>query len=306
MSLTPGDDASAGAGNDASPEPPADASPLAPSDGTTHLPGMDLSPGAALDVSPPGARDASPSAPSDVSRPGGGDGSGPSPEYSRDVSPRAPGDARACGWCGSPLTDPRARYCSKRCRQTAWRARERAALAGPAGVSLRAAYADPPYPGRAHLYRGEASYAGEVDHRELLARLVTFDGWALSTAEDALQDLLPLCPKGVRVCPWVKPNAPAPTTAGLHSRWEPVIVVPARRLTPGKRDWLLAQPARGGGDLVGRKPLAFCAWLFELLGLAPGDDLVDLYPGTGVVGRAWREASRAAPSDASWEVLGDG
>lgn len=31
-------------------------------------------------------------------------------------------DAHVCGWCSEPLADPRARYCCKRCRQTAWRA----------------------------------------------------------------------------------------------------------------------------------------------------------------------------------------
>ncbi len=42
---------------------------------------------------------------------------------------------------------------------------------------------------------------------------------------------------------------------------------------------------------MGRKPVAFCAWLFDLLGMVPGDELVDLFPGTGAVTRAWRELS---------------
>lgn len=54
---------------------------------------------------------------------------------------------------------------------------------------------------------------------------------------------------------------------------------------------LRALPARGGGSLPGRKPLAFAAWLFECLGMRPGDELVDLYPGTGVIGRAWASLS---------------
>jgi hypothetical protein len=40
---------------------------------------------------------------------------------------------------------------------------------------------------------------------------------------------------------------------------------------------------------MGRKPVAFCAWLFDLLGMVPGDELVDLFPGTGIVARSWRE-----------------
>ena len=64
-------------------------------------------------------------------------------------------------------------------------------------------------------------------------------------------------------------------------------------------------PARGGGDLIGRKPLAFCAWLFEAMGMLPGDELVDLFPGTGIVGRAWAELSRSAERDGSQQCLDD-
>jgi hypothetical protein len=55
---------------------------------------------------------------------------------------------------------------------------------------------------------------------------------------------------------------------------------------------------------VGAKPATFCYWLFDLLGALPGDELVDLFPGSGGVARAWHyygEASRlaAARHDAS-------
>jgi hypothetical protein len=40
--------------------------------------------------------------------------------------------------------------------------------------------------------------------------------------------------------------------------------------------------------VVGAKPAAFCWWLFDLLGALPGDELVDLFPGSGGIGRAWR------------------
>lgn len=161
---------------------------------------------------------------------------------------------------------------------------------------MRVAYADPPYPGRAKRYYGrEPSYAGEVDHVALIASLkASYDGWALSTSADALRDLLPLCPPDVRVCAWVKPVGACPATYGLHNCWEPLLVVPARSLRPGVRDWISAQPARFGGNLPGRKPLAFAAWLFDCLGLLPGDELVDLFPGTGIIGRAWAEASLGA------------
>lgn len=212
----------------------------------------------------------------------------------RDVSPEP--TAGACAWCRRQLPEARSdmRFCSKRCRQTAWRARRGARIVAAASRPLRMAYADPPYPGLARRLYGKP----EVDHGELIGRLVAdYDGWALSTSAAALRDLLPLCPPPVRVCAWVKPIGAAPATWGIHNTWEPLIVSPGRCLRPGKRDWLSAQPARHGGDLPGRKPLAFCAWLFQMLGLLPGDTLDDLFPGTGIVGRAWREVSAAAAGD---------
>ncbi len=157
------------------------------------------------------------------------------------------------------------------------------------------AYADPPYIGTAaKYYSAEDSYAGEVDHAELVAslRAAEYDGWALSCSSRSLRQLLPLCPEGARACAWVKPIGVPPATNGLHSTWEALIVVGGRRRPPGVRDWLRVQPARGEGTLPGRKPIAFCAWLFDCLGMVPGDILVDLFPGTGIVGRAWREMSR--------------
>ena len=210
----------------------------------------------------------------------------------------------ACGWCAAVIPDEARRdsvFCSKRCRQRAWRFRGRraelAARVERAELPLRMAYADPPYPGLARrYYQSEASYAGEVDHVALIARLQTYDGWALSTGEFALRDLLPLCPPGARVCPWVKPRRHNPRAYGLHNAWEALIVVPGRRLRPAACDWLAAAPARlGGSSLKGRKPAAFVAWLFNCLGLLPGDELEDLFPGTGVVGRAWREVLRNHP-----------
>lgn len=212
--------------------------------------------------------------------------------------------SQVCAWCQRvALDDVRARFCSRRCRQAAWRIRRAAALADASLMPRgRFAYADPPYPGlSAKYYRDEPTFAGEVDHRALIASLEAsgYAGWALSTSSRALRDVLPLCPPEARVCAWTKPIGVPPRTRGIHSTWEPVIVVGGRQRQPGVRDWLRAMPARGGGEtLMGRKPLLFCAWLFDLLGMAPGDELVDLFPGTGVVGRAWAELSRGAPADA--------
>lgn len=226
-----------------------------------------------------------------------------------------------CSWCKGPI-HPTARldsrFCCRQCRQSAWRVR-RACVAedlvsspttrvtsdvspGP-GVSklhqrragngpLRLAYADPPYPGTAYLYRGHPDYAGEVDHKRLLEQLDTYDGWALSTSRKALRYILPLTPEYTCVCPWVKPHGHAPAM-GPSNVHEYVLVSPARRKLPGVRDALYAAVARGGGsDLIGRKPIAFCAWLFALLGAEPKDSFEDLFPGSGMVGRCWEEFCR--------------
>lgn len=215
-----------------------------------------------------------------------------------------------CPWCGKPLGDDATvdqLYCSKRCRQTAWRAR-RVSLMEGADTRKRIGYGDPPYPGTARkYYRDEPNYAGEVDHAALVAELVTFDGWALSTSARSLREVLPLCPAEARVASWVKPHGVSRKTRGPHNAWEPVIYVPARLAQPGRRDWLRAMPARGGGlTLPGRKPLAFYRWLFELLGMAPGDEFVEKFPGTETGSRAWRQVSRRYPSDGpSPEYSGD-
>ncbi len=220
-----------------------------------------------------------------------------------------------CDWCNPPragvVRSSLRRFCSQKCRQSAWRLRKRSGVATNDGARVAEdrgdgssapgsfRYADPPYPGLSRKYYGkEPTFGGEVDFARLIAELTEARaareclGWALSTSARSLRDLLPLCPADARVCAWVKPIGACSRTYGLHNTWEPVIVVPGRRLRPGKRDWLRAAPARRGGSLPGRKPIAFCAWLFDLLGMLPGDTLIDMFPGTGGVGRAWAEASR--------------
>lgn len=206
-------------------------------------------------------------------------------------------ERRACAWCRSELEATAAhdaKFCSKICRQTVWRLRRRGALAAASSTPGRFAYADPPYPGlSSKYYRHESTFAGEVDHAALLSRLEErrqsgeLLGWALSTSARALGEILPLCPPTRRIASWVKPHGVSTRSFGMHNVWEPLIVVGGRQRPPGVPDALVALPARGGGTLPGRKPLAFCSWLFRLLGMAPGDELDDLFPGSGIVTRAW-------------------
>lgn len=205
------------------------------------------------------------------------------------------GGRRICHWCKKEMSPKPRRdktFCSRKCRQAAFRIRRRYAIDLQYGEPKVMAYADPPFPGKAYLYKNEPEYEGEVDHVELIARLRTYDGWALSTSSKALRDVLPLCPDEARVCSWGKPIGVHPKTRGLHSRWEALIVVEGRKLQPGVPDWLSAQPARYGGNLIGRKPIAFVTWMFRCLGLCHGDTLIDFYPGTGIVSAAWDEINR--------------
>jgi hypothetical protein len=142
-----------------------------------------------------------------------------------DASPTAARDA--CAWCKSPIPSAARRdsiCCSVRCRQARHRFTSAVGQASrSAGEPLRLAYADPPYPGRAARYYGDhPDYAGEVDHAELIGRLSAYDGWALSTSADALQQILALCPAGVRVAAWHRGERPTRSARPLNA-WEPVI-----------------------------------------------------------------------------------
>jgi hypothetical protein len=219
-----------------------------------------------------------------------------------DASDRTGATLRICAWCRGPIP-ARARRdavcCSVRCRQARHRFTSTVGRAPVApGRPLRLAYADPPYPGKAWLYRGHPDYAGEVDHAALIRRLSTYDGWALSTSAAALPAVLALCPPGVRVAAWHRGERPAPSRYPLNA-WEPVIYHGGRPADPSRTDSALQ--TRRVDSLVhgisplttlptrvtGTKPAAFCRWVFTLLGAAPGDTLDDLFPGSGAVTRAW-------------------
>ncbi|MDP2662778.1 MAG: hypothetical protein Q8R28_18845 [Dehalococcoidia bacterium] len=157
---------------------------------------------------------------------------------------------------------------------------------------MRFAYADPPYIGQAHRYPEKQ----EVDHAALIARLVAEypDGWALSCSSPSLRIILPLCPDDVRVMAWVKPFAVYKPNVNPAYAWEPVIVRGGRKRTremPTVRDWVEANITLHT-SVVGAKPHAFCRWLFEVLGAQLGDELCDLYPGSGAVTQAWEHYQR--------------
>ena len=214
--------------------------------------------------------------------------------------------------------------CSKRCRQARHRvARYASPPAGGDGsraaqrdVSCgpgprRFAYADPPYPGKSRRYYGDhPDFAGEVDHGELLSRVATYDGWALSTSAAALPAVLAQAVAQdlpVRVASWMRGARPHATARYPVNAWEPVIYVPLPSRSPGARRVDALQhgvspmstlPSR----VTGAKPAAFCRWIFDLVGATADDELCDLFPGSGIVSATWelfRSSRRGDTRDAS-------
>jgi hypothetical protein len=155
--------------------------------------------------------------------------------------------------------------------------------------SRRLAYADPPYPGQAGRYDGGV----EVNHELLVAHLREFDGWALSTSAAALLDVWKLCPEA-RCAAWCKTWA-SNGWSRVRWSWEPVLFVTDRKgIKPGERsdvwDSLVSAPncstgswqevaGKGGGS----KPYEFVRWVMHLLDHQDGDELVDIFPGSGAV-----------------------
>lgn len=151
------------------------------------------------------------------------------------------------------------------------------------------AYADPPYPGTAKRYYGADPGCSEVNHQILIGSLCAHfpDGWALSTSSSALQFVLGMCPAGVRVGIWNRPDTYRRTPERPRT-WEAVIFCGGRSrpdISVLDRVDVNVSPVPG---FVGAKPLDFSLWVFLMLGAFPEDELEDLFPGTGAVSKAWR------------------
>jgi hypothetical protein len=166
---------------------------------------------------------------------------------------------------------------------------------------MKFAYADPPYLGCGKSHYGhqhdEAHVYDAIDgHQRLADRLSEEfpDGWAMSLHTPSLRHILPLCPEDCRVAAWVKPFAVFKVNVNPAYAWEPVIFRGGRKLTREDRtvrDFVSANITMKRG-VKGAKPEAFCFWLFGLLNLRPEDEFVDLFPGSGSVGRAHEKWKR--------------
>jgi hypothetical protein len=100
-----------------------------------------------------------------------------------------------------------------------------------------------------------------------------------------------MCPEDVRIGSWVKPFASFKPNVTVAYAWEPIIFRGGRKLgreVDTVRDWVAENITMERG-LTGAKPRGVCRWIFRILGLQPGDEFVDLFPGTGAVMDAWKE-----------------
>ncbi len=170
---------------------------------------------------------------------------------------------------------------------------------------MRFAYADPPYLGQGAKYASYHKNSLDWDdpkyHKLLIDNLSKEypDGWALSASSPSLRVLLPMCPDDVRIAVWCKTFCAFKKGVRPAYGWEPVIfrggrnkhhpppVKGGKQTTPKdfhEADGLLAPIAMMKG-LPGAKPESVCRWILNLLNVQPGDTVVDLFPGTGVMGR---------------------
>jgi hypothetical protein len=104
---------------------------------------------------------------------------------------------------------------------------------------------------------------------------------------------------------WTKGFAAFKRNVPVAYAWEPVFVKCCRKPVVSKRivmrDWIEC-PITMKRGLTGAKPEKVCHWAFEMVGAHPDDELVDLYPGTNAVSRAWKTwqdtvTSKAVPTD---------
>lgn len=176
---------------------------------------------------------------------------------------------------------------------------------------MKLAIADPPYPpfigaggrkNRASRWYGSgqrsasdrpsdfhpdaADWDNPIRHRALLEHLMKeFDGWAIATSPDGLSAYYPL-PPAARVMAWIKPNA-QPGAHRLRSMWEPVIIYPpdgrrSNRGGVGAMSDVLTSPAPRVG-FIGAKPESWTLWVLSAMGYREGDEVTDLFRGSGMV-----------------------
>ncbi|MHC4176867.1 MAG: hypothetical protein ACYSWU_05140 [Planctomycetota bacterium] len=183
-------------------------------------------------------------------------------------------------------------------------------------MSMRFAYADPPYLGCSRLYDHEnAKIWDDLETHLRLVRNLTAeytDGWALSLSAPSLRHILPACPENARIGVWCKTFSAFKKGVRPAYAWEPVIFCGGRN-PPGHshpppekggrqttpKDFLETKDFTGSigvlspitlkKGLTGAKPEMFCRWVLDLLNAKADDFLADLFPGTGIMWEVAKE-----------------
>ena len=160
---------------------------------------------------------------------------------------------------------------------------------------MKFAYADPPYLGCGKRIYGKHHPEAELwddpmTHIELVERLMDefSDGWAISLHEPSLKFYCRIIPDDARVCAWAKTMHQIWWNVTVQYSWEPVILYGGRKeknRKPMVRDHFIGARSNRKG-LEGSKTDAFNDWILDLLNYQPGDQMVDLFPGSGGMARA--------------------
>ena len=176
---------------------------------------------------------------------------------------------------------------------------------------MKFAIADPPYLGRAVRWYGAGGCgngygSGQADihpeaeiwdnpltHKQLCKDLLSnYDGFAIALTVHSLStymsELQTNSRNGIRVMCWVKPSS-IPSGNRLQNVWEPVIIkMPQSRKkyksAKSCKDVLEAHPPRNG--FVGSKPALWTNWVLDAMGVIDGDQVDDLFKGSGLVTQA--------------------
>lgn len=168
---------------------------------------------------------------------------------------------------------------------------------------MRFAYADPPYLGCCGLYdhyHPDGLCWDDIQtHARLIARLqMDFpDGWALSASSPSLVSILSFCPNRTRIAAWAKSFCAFKKGVRPAYAWEPVIFYGGRNPSNGHphppppknsqqttpKDFIV-EPITLKKGLTGAKPERVCEWVLDLLNVQSGDEVVDLFIGTGIMG----------------------
>lgn len=178
---------------------------------------------------------------------------------------------------------------------------------------MKFAYADPPYYGQCHRYDHNhpdgRCWDDLITHQILIERLQREfpDGWALSMSSTNLRVMLPLLPDDARIGVWVKPFCAFKKFVRPAYSWEPIIFRGGRNPCNGHRHDppqargtqttakdFIAESITLKKGLVGAKPEKVCRWILELLNVQPGDEVVDLFPGTGIMGKVATGVTKVA------------